>query len=105
MMMWLKKSSELSPQEKSILKPTAVFWALAVFLLLHILTLGVMHGSSPFNTWSGKIAFIGIFVAGPVYVFIRTSKPIGWAFLGLSIFLWTLGFSLLIKFIEVLSGG
>ena len=96
-----EKAAQNSKNERLLNIAFSVFSAL---LFLHILTLGIRHGaSSPFNTLPGKLSFIGIFVGAPAYVYWRISKPIGTVFLALSLFLWTLGFSILLSFITTLS--
>jgi len=86
------------------LRVTLFFVLVATLLASWIHGMVIWHGSdSPFNTSSGKAAFIGIFVGGPVYIYARLSKKAGFISLAISLCLWTFGTGILVAFIELLS--
>ncbi len=80
------------------------FVIISLLLGVYIFGLKIWHGAeSPFNTIPGKAAFTGIFVGGPVYVFFRFSRQVGWLLLGVSIFLWLFGLPVLTGLVSLLA--
>ncbi len=74
------------------------FWVIVILLSLYIFGLTIYHGSeSPFNTLSGKLAFMGIFVGFPSYLFLRVSRLVGFVAILAGAILWTLGLSILVS--------
>ena len=102
---WNKSIEWNKPLEsRKAAKVDIVFVILALLLTVWILGIRVWHGSgSPFNTLPGKLAFIGIFVGGPVYVYFRWLRYAGWVLLAISLVLWLFGIDLLVVFVSILS--
>ena len=86
-------NTQKAPRSKWSLSTGFMFSVASLLLVVWISGWAVSpHGDHrAINTFGGKLAFIVLFVGGPSYVYIRLSKPVGFALLAGSWVMWTLG--------------
>ena len=59
-------------------------------------------GTTPLETTEGRLALSVLFVGFPIYIFLRISRPIGLVFTLVSLFLFSIGWGILMTALEAL---